>query len=322
MKHLLILAYCISTCWAQETNTQSTSPKETSIEKLFSALDPKDLPSALEAAQKAGVHPQIILEGHFLHLVDQENFSAIAKLVPELLKRKDQFNPDESEIFAVKEDWLSIVHYAQALQALEQNNLDSFKQHITEAFWLSPRQGQAFVPHINQLRMKQAMAKITLKPDLSMHPQDGSAATTLGKIMAHKKGAVLHFWNPMSQEVHQNLDDFIDTAQSCKKQNIAVISVLAGYNDLILKDAELLRKEDAPDADCIWAKDSNTRSLANRLRITDIPTMVVISPKGTILFNGHPSSDDFWTQLQTLAPELTRPKQTNKNPHDHVHSDG
>jgi len=328
MKYLLILLITLTPCWAQEINpTQEPTPdlkpnpKEAAIEKLFSTLAPNELPQALADAQKAGVNQQILLEAHFLQLVDQENFKAIANLTPQLLKQRDIFTPDISEIFTVKEDWLAIIHYAQALDALQKNDHDSFKKHITEAFWLSPRQGQAFAPHINKLRMQEAMAKITLKPSYPLQPQDGSPPTTLGKLMGNKKGAVLHFWSPMSQEVHKNLDDFIQTSQACKQHNIAVISILVGSNAIILKDAELLRKEDAPKADCAWMVDPKAAPISNILRIMDIPTMVIISPKGKILFNGHPSKEEFWKQINTLDPTFRRPENLNPT-HEHKHADG
>lgn len=303
----------------QTSAAEKLSPKDEAIERIFSTLQPGDVAKALADAKKLGVNAQVILEAHFLQLVDQENFKAIAQLAPELVKKRDDFHSDRSEIFAVKEDWLSIVHYAQALAALERNEKNEFKKHITEAFWLSPRQAQAFAPHINRLRLKESMASITLQKSEKMQPQDGSAATTLGAINKGKNATVLHFWSPMSQEVHQNLDSFIKTSQSCIKNNIAVVSILVGQTPFILEGAEMMRKDDASAAGCFWVVDPEQGSLANKMRIVDIPTMVIVSAEGKILFNGHPSQKGFWEELQKLAPELER----RINPHEgHLHSDG
>jgi len=321
MKYLLVFILTLSTCWSEESKAPKLTPKEAALEKIFSDLSPEELPQAIETARKAGVHQQALLEARFLNLVDQKNFHAIAQLTPELIKQRDQFNLNDSEIFAVQEDWLSIVHYAQALDALEKNDQASFKKHITEAFWLSPRQGQAFAPHINNLRMKNMMAAITLQPTHPMHPQDGSATTTLGALMKDKKGAILYFWSPMSQEVYQHLQNFIQISQLCKKNQIAVISILVGYNDQILADAKLWCKEDALDAASSWMIDPKIDPLSNTLRVMNIPTMVIVSPKGKIIFNGHPTKDSFWKQLQQLNPSIKRPAQL--APHKgHAHADG
>jgi len=316
MKYLLIFILSISPCFGEKTSEQQAA-----LEKMFSALTPEQLPLALGEARKVGIHEQVILEAHFLNLVDQENFHAIAKLAPDLLKYRDIFTPDTSEIFAVKEDWLSIVEYAQALAALEKNDTSNFKKHITEAFWLSPRQGQAFAPHINKLRLNQAMAKITLASNLKLIPQSGETTTTLGKISKGKKGTLFYFWSPMSEEVYQDLQNFITLSQLCQKNEIAVVAVLVGYNDDILTDAKLWAKEDAAEATCTWIKDPKTGALSNLLRIMNIPASVLVSPEGKILFNGSSSKANFWKQLQTLAPKIKRPqpaKPQQKLPNDPV----
>ncbi len=295
-------------CFAETNTAPQPTAKEKALEKLFSDIKPEELPQALENARKAGVHPQVILEAHFLSLVDQEDFHAIAQLAPELLKFRDKFSPDNSEIFAVKEDWLAIVEYAQALAALESNDKASFKKHITEAFWLSPRQGQAFAPHINNLRMKEKMAKITLSKKLPFTPLTGEKTTTFGELIKGKKGALFYFWSPMSEEVYRDLKNFIAISKICQKNNIAVISFLIGYNDDILADAKLWAKEDAAEAACAWMRDKKNGSLSNQFRIMNIPTNVLVSPEGKVLFNGSSSKADFWKQLNALAPGIQRPQ--------------
>lgn len=281
-----------------------------------------DFPAALEVAQKADIHPQVILEARFLHLVDLRDNAGLAAMAPELVEKRDAFDPDTSEIFSVKEDWLAVVRYTQALAALEKGDKASFKSHITEAFWLSPRQAQAFAPHINRLRLDEAMQKVTIDPARSLKSQDGGKPVTLGELMKGHKATVFHLWSPMSQEVQMNLPDFVLTTQSCKDQNIAVISVLVGQYPTIMEDAETLRKDDADKAWCTWLVDSNKNSLATLFRVTDIPTMVIVSAEGKILFNGSPSDKKFWETIQKVAPEFKRPNNKNELPHadsDHAH---
>ena len=282
----------------------------------------KEFPNALAAAKKAGVHPQVLLEARFLHHVDQRDSKAIAAMAPELIAFQDQFDVDNSEVFSVKEDWLSVVHYTQALAALQNDDKTGFKKHITEAFWLSPRQAQAFAPHINELRLKEAMAKVTLDPNRELKDQETGKPVSLGSLFADKKALVLHFWSPMSQEVQVNLPDFILTTQSCDAQNIGVASILVGQYPGITKDAETIRKDDATKAACTWLIDSTKKSLSNKLRISDIPTMVIISPEGKVLFNGHPSNERFWKTLKDVAPNFKRPNNAkNKHADDHQEDD-
>ena len=44
-------------------------------------------------------------------------------------------------------------------------------------------------------------------------------------------------------------------------------------------------------------------------RIDSIPRMVLISPAGKVLYNGHPNDPKLWAELKKLAPDLTEPKE-------------
>jgi hypothetical protein len=35
--------------------------------------------------------------------------------------------------------------------------------------------------------------------------------------------------------------------------------------------------------------------------------MVLVSPEGRVLFNGHPSEDRLWETLSGIAPDIVRP---------------
>jgi len=76
----------------------------------------------------------------------------------------------------------------------------------------------------------------------------------------------------------------------------------------------MLRKKEALSAKCAWLIDSQKNSLATLFRITNIPTMVIISPSGKVLFNGHPSDENFWHTLTKIDPKIKRPQ---KQPHQH-----
>jgi len=326
MKYLILVFAILTSAMAQEIQSlpspvnnalpsaQAEEPKEKAIEQLFSTMGEAGFPEALIAAQEAKIHPQVLLEARFLHLIDTQNYAGLAAMAPELISKSDNFDPDNSEIFSVKEDWLAIVHYTQALAALQNGDKAGFKSHITEAFWLSPRQGQAFAPHIDELRLAEAMKSITLDPAQPLTFQGNGKPASLGALMNERKATILHFWSPTSREVQLNLPDFILTTQSCEQQNINVLSILVGQYPNILEDAESIRKEDAAEAESIWLVESNKKSLANFLRVRDIPRMVIVSPDGKILFNGDPSDNKFWATIQKIAPAFTRPNNNKENP--------
>ena len=293
--------------------SQRENSNEAIIEELFATLGQTEFAAALKQAKEANIHPQVILEARFLNLIDLGENSAIAAMAAELVEKRDSFDPEKSEVFAYKEDWLGIVHYSQALEALGMGDKAGFKKHITEAFWLSPRQAQAFGRHIEKLRQEEAMQAIQSLLDKSLKSQSDAKITSLAELMEGNKALVLYFWSPLSQEIQVNMDDFIITTQTCAKNKMPVLAVLTGSYPGIIEDAEMMRKGDAKDANCQWFMESNRDSISGLLHVRDLPTMAVVSAQGRVLFNGHPSDQAFWNTLEKISPGFKRPNRNEKD---------
>jgi len=320
MKQFFIAMLCASFSLAQESELPEATKNQTIVRKkllteIFSQLDTPAFKQAIEKSRQAGIPEQILLEARFLHLIDQDDHNALVKLAPELEAYRDKFDLALSEIFGVQEDWLSVIHYTQALVALDKKDEQEFKKHITEAFWLNPRHAQIYAPHIERLRLNNAMANITISSDLKLQPQSGGVPTDLKALSKGKKAFVLHFWSPISQEVADNMEDFTLTSHECSTHEIAVISILIGSSPETIQEAELIRKQHQDKAQCTWVVDSSKSTLTKILRITDIPTMVILSTDGKVLFNGHPSETKFWNTIKSIAPNFKRP---NNNIHNHT----
>ena len=94
-----------------QLTTQASKVRDAALEKLFATLGQDEFATALKEAQQADVHPQVLLEARFLNLIDLGDNAAIAAMAPELSEKRDTFDPNHSEVFALKDDWLAIVHY-------------------------------------------------------------------------------------------------------------------------------------------------------------------------------------------------------------------
>ena len=79
----------------------------------------------------------------------------------------------------MKEDWLAVIEYVQAIAALKKGDKAAFKTHITEAFWLSPRQASAFAPHIDRMRLEEAMRAVKIDFETKLHRARRTATPSL-----------------------------------------------------------------------------------------------------------------------------------------------
>ncbi len=284
------------------------SQKEIALDNLLSERDSdKQFAAVIENAKKAGVSGQAILEARFLYHVDRREDDAVAALLPEFLKRRDDFKLADTAIFGVKEDWLAVVEYVQAIAALKRDDKNAFKSHITEAFWLSPRQASAFAPHIERLRLEEAMRAVKIDFETKLAALGGGDAVALKNLMPEKKAMILHFWSPASRECEASLPDYAATARALGEKGIAMATILPGDSARILTDARTVIRREGANPPGAWLVDSGENPLARALRVQALPVFVLVSNQGRILFNGDPSDDALWEALARLDAKITRP---------------
>jgi hypothetical protein len=282
-----------------------TQLREVTLENLLSERGSlKTFNKLIESARQAGISEQSILEARFLYHIDRVEDKAIAAMYPEFTKQQKLFKLEDSSIFATVDDWLAAVEYVHAIAALQNGDKAGFKKHITEAFWLGPRQAIAFAPQIERLRHEEAMNSITIDFNTEVTLLSGKGQSTLKNLVADKKALLLHFWSPQIRECETSLPDFAKTSKMLAQHQIAIASLTPEATPL----AQGMAQPYSQEVSGIWATDSATHSLAHILRVQNLPTMTLIDPHGKILFSGDPTDDQFWNTLQTVDSTITRPK--------------
>lgn len=282
-------------------------PREAAVERLLSERgEPAAFEKIIAEARKLGIGEQAILEARFLYNVDRQDDDALAAMVPDFIAYRDKFDTAASEIFSLKDDWLAVTEYVQAIAALRKGDRDTFKQHITEAFWLSPRQGAAFASHIERLRTAEAMSRLRIDFTTKFDKLQGGDQTGLSAIIHQHKALALHFWSPWSRECEAFADDFAATTRTLEKNGIAVVSILAENDPRVVADARKFAAN-YRDLPCHWLRDRQKAPMHVDLRVQSVPLLVLAAPDGRVLFNGHPADEECWKALQQVAPELERP---------------
>ncbi len=306
MKRLLPLIISLTIpLLAQE---QETVRPDQLIEALMTAPNAASLNAAIESGQKAGLPNQMFLEAHFIYLVNQNDHAGLADLAPTLEAQLPKYSPDDTMIFAVREDFESIVHYTKALAALEKKDTALFKKHITEAFWLSPEHASQFAPHIHEVRMKDFMSKITLDLTRTFENQkNGNAKTSLKEVAGDAPAFLIHFWSPWVQPSILAMPEFTSVAEVLMKHKIPVTSFLLSGTEESRRDAAAFLASDGSKIPGHWLVDTDKSSLAAALRISSFPGVVLADKNGKILFNGDPANRRLWETLGTINPEIRKP---------------
>ncbi|MCU0794650.1 MAG: redoxin domain-containing protein [Akkermansiaceae bacterium] len=291
---------------AEEAAAPPASLRE-AVDLMLSVRDSTEkLEEAIRTARDLGATEQAALEARFLFHVDRHEDEAIAALAPEFTKRKPLFRLEDSEIFGVEEDWLAVVEYVLAIAALEKGDRDGFKRHITEAFWLSPKQGAAFAPHIDRLRLEDAMKNVRVDLQQEKTSLD-DRKLRLANILGERKALFLHFFSPWSRECEESLPDFATAAKALNAAGLAVATIIGESSPEVRQETlALLAATNSPPPGT-WLLDDPSAPLARQLRVQSAPTMVLVSREGAVLFHGHPSDDGLWEAVSKIAPEFQRP---------------
>jgi hypothetical protein len=286
-----------------------SSPREIALDNLLSERESdKALETAIIDARKNGISEQAILEARFLYHVDRREDDAIATMLPEFEKQSGNFKLEDSEIFSVKEDWLAVLEYVRAIDSLKKGDKTAFKSHITEAFWLSPHQASAFAPHIERMRLEDAMRSVKIDFSTRLAPLGAGDPVPLEALMKDRKAMLIHFWSPLNRECETSMPDFVITAKTLGEKGIAVVSLLPDDSPKILTAARGMIHPLGTTPPGAWLVDSREKPLARDLRVQGLPVFVLISNEGSILFNGDPTDDAFWDDLTKIDPGIIRPQ--------------
>ncbi|MCX8494727.1 MAG: redoxin domain-containing protein [Akkermansiaceae bacterium] len=289
--------------------TQEPNKKEAALDHLLSERDSDSaMAAAVQEARDCGISDQAILEARFLYHVDRNEDDAIATMLPEFKKQAEHFRVEDSAIFSTKEDWSAVTEYVDAIASLKKGDKTGFKKHITEAFWLSPRQASAFAPHIERMRQEEAMSQIHIDFETKLHALTEDQTVALKDLIAGHQAMIIHFWSPANHDCVDSLPDFAVTSKTLSEQGIAMVSLVPNSPATLLTDAkkaiEPLRQKKLG----AWLIDASDHSLASQLNVKTLPTFVLISNEGRILFNGEPSNDALWDALKRIDSKIIRPQ--------------
>ena len=263
--------------------------------KLFSQeITSSDLDKAADEAVKGGAPKQLIAEAKLVWGLRHQDDAYLAKALPELEEAVKNFKKEDSAGMGSADEFNGLVNYIKALNAMNKGDEDGFKKHITDAFWLSPDQGQLFAQTITKHRSAAKMANVKIDMALAITTSKGEA-TTLGDQLGKNKAILLDFWASWCGPCMSLMPELRKKAEHLSKSGIVVCGMNTENDEAI---ADKVRGE--KDMKMPWLVEPKSRPFSDLLDIKSIPRMVLIAPDGKILFNGHPQEPGLWAALKKV----------------------
>ena len=305
---LAIIALLSVSAVAQVGPLTPAEPSEEAQDALQSLFDPQldgnGFSAALKAASDSNIPQQVILEAQVIRHVfrepSTENAAASLAMLSSLLDLDEGYDPGISPVFDSADEARAVVSYGNAVAAYEKGNIETMKKDITEAFWLHPEQAAVFGQLVTKYKTRLRMESLEVELERPITDYEGNE-TTLKKQIGDNKALLLDFWASWCGPCIQLMPALKEKAEYLKDFDVVVAGMNTDQQDG-LSHAKRLREEQGFTTP--WLCDSRLAPLQADLEIDSIPRMVLISPEGKILFNGHPEDPELWTALRKVAGNL------------------
>jgi thiol-disulfide isomerase/thioredoxin len=292
---------------AQAPAAQEAAADAQALVKRLFAQDTteEDLQKLAKEANKAGVLRQQIIEAKLVWGLRQQNTSFLVKILPEVEILAGGFDPASAAALPNVEAVQSFIAYIKALKAGEAKDAAGFKANILEAIWLSPQQAPVFIQAMEKFRLEEKMAALVIDLKAPLTTSMGEA-TTLNDVLGGKKALLLDFWASWCGPCMQLMPALKTKAAALASHGIVVAAVNKD-DEKAEATAERIRQEQ--NAKLPWLIEPPERPYTKALEIATIPRMVLLSPEGKVLFNGHPEDPALWVALKKIDATIEAPAQ-------------
>jgi thiol-disulfide isomerase/thioredoxin len=250
---------------------------------------------ALADAREAGeVTAQTEAEAYMIAAIQNDNPQLFGKALSKLRKVRSSYDFEASAIFPAENALRGGMAMAQARLALDRGDEAAFERNIKEAYFKSPELHPLLSQYIAMNRREDTT--IDMSQSL-LRASEGE--TTLAKLAEGKRAVLVDFWATWCGPCVRLMPELVKKAEQLEPQGIAV----AAINTENRAKASQFRKEHGID-NVRWLVQPQGSSLATTLNVDSIPRMVLLSPEGEVLFNGHPMDEELKSALAKLDVKL------------------
>ena len=274
------------------------------MQRLFAqGTTEEELQALAKEANKANIPRQQIIEAKLVWGLRHQNTPFLLKILPEVEILASSFDPATAAAMPNVEAVKAFIAYIKALKAGAAKDEDGFKQNILEAIWLNPQQAPVFIQSIEKFRLEAKMAALLVDLKAPLTTSMGEA-TTLQDQLGSGKALLLDFWASWCGPC-MNLMPALKKKAAVLAPHGIVVAAMNKDDDNAEATAERIRGEQ--NATLPWLIEPPERPYSKALEITSIPRMILLSPTGKVLFNGHPEDPALWVALKKIDPAIEAP---------------
>lgn len=271
------------------------------LQRLFSQeTTEEELLSLAKEANKAGMPRQQIIEAKLVWGLRHQDTKFLMKILPEVEILATSFDSANAAMLPNAEAVTSFVSYIKALKAGDAGDENAFKQHILEAIWLNPKQAPVFLQSIEKFRRESKMGALTVDLKIPLTNSMGEA-TTLHDQLGGKKALLLDFWASWCGPCMNLMPALKKKAEKLSAHGV-IVAAMNKDDENAESIAERIRKEQ--NATLPWLVEPPDRPYSKAFEIDSIPRMILLSPEGKVLFNGHPEDPALWIALKKIDPAI------------------
>jgi thiol-disulfide isomerase/thioredoxin len=280
------------------------APPRELMQRLFNPQNSvEEMRDALKAGEEAGLPHQILLEAQLIWGLRLGETVFLSTLLPELEAMARTFDPSLAGGIGSVEELRGLIAFVKAKTALRQGDEAEFEKQIKEAFWLHPGSAPLFAQEVEKLRREKKMANFKLDLDIILTTSEGEA-TTLADQLGSNKALLLDFWASWCGPCMNLMPELRKKGRQLEGHGI-VVAAMNTDSENAEAVADKVRRE--KDMTIPWLVEPVERPYSRALEIRSIPSMVLVTPDGKVLFFGHPQSPELWEALRKIDPTIQPP---------------
>jgi thiol-disulfide isomerase/thioredoxin len=308
MKSLLrLLTLCAGlscTTLPAQTPEESAAGAKALLQRLFAQeTSAEELQALVKEANKAGIPRQQIIEAKLVWGLRHQDTAFLVKILPEVEILAASFDSANAALLPSAEAAQGFISYIKALKAGEAKDEAGFKNNILEAIWLNPQQAPVFLQSIEKFRRESKMESLVVDLKIPLTNSMGEA-TTLHDQLGGKKALLLDFWASWCGPCMNLMPALKKKAEKLSAHGI-VVAAMNKDDENAESIAERIRKEQ--NATLPWLVEPPDRPYSKVFEIQSIPRMILLSPEGKVLFNGHPEDPALWAALKKIDASIEAP---------------